>query len=329
MPHIQQVVLRRLRTVAAAFCLLSVLTLDGDVGALRAQGVPDIRVGASNSAGAAVIYFAQEQGFFKKAGVTVDIEPDSNGSAAAAAVVSGALDVSEGNTLSIALAHEKGLPITFIAPIANYVSDKPTTVLMVDKTSSISSGSDLNGKTLAVNGLSNITQLAAEAWIDAHGGDSHSVHYVEMPFSAMGPALQRHTVDAVVIAEPAVTLAKANARVLGLCYDAIGTRFMINGWFATTGWIAKHAEAIKRFQRAMSEAANWGNNNPRLTAPILAEHTHIPLPLVENMTRSTYATALDPVLVQPQIDAAVRYGILHQRFPARELIYDGRLNTSP
>ncbi len=314
---------RRNLLIAVACGLLVVLAPQaGGRNTARAQGVPEIRLGTSNNVGAAIVYLAQDRGYFKRAGVNVDIEPVTNGAAAASAVLSGALDVSEGNTISIALAYEKGLPLRFIAPIANYSTRRPTTVLVVDRSSAIASGADLNGKTLAVNGLNNITQLAAQGWIDAHGGDSHSVHYVEMTFSEMGPALQRHAIDAAVISEPALTQA-VNARVLGQCYDAIADRFMVNGWFATQDWIAKHTDAVERFGRALSEAAKWANSAPAETNPILSARTGIPMALMQKMAHSTYATTFDAALIQPQIDIAARYGLLHSRVAARELMSGG------
>jgi NitT/TauT family transport system substrate-binding protein len=166
----------RLLPIVAAAALLSLLPVSQTQTRLSAQSLPHIRAGTNRNVGGAAIYFAQELGFFKKAGLDVDIQTVTNGAAAANAVLSGALDISEGNVLSIALAHEKGLPLTFVAPLANYSSNAPTSLLMVDKSSPITSGADLNGKTLAVNGLSDITQIAAEGWIDAHGGDARSVH---------------------------------------------------------------------------------------------------------------------------------------------------------
>ena len=315
---------RRIWSIAAAIALLGLLPAGQSWTRASAQSVPHIRAGTNRNVGGTVIYFAQELGFFKKAGLDVDIQTVTNGAAAANAVLSGALDISEGNVLSIALAHEKGLPLTFIAPLANYSASAPTSLLMVDKSSSIASGADLNGKTLAVNGLSDITQIAAEGWIDAHGGDSRTVRYVEMTFSEMGPALERHTVDAAVVTEPFLIGAKKTARVIGSCYDAIGDRFMVNGWFATNDFIAKNPDILRRFAQALREASDWANHNPKLTDPILTAHTGIPLPLIEQMTRIEYATVLDARLAQPQLDLAFKYNILPARMAARDIVYNGK-----
>jgi hypothetical protein len=54
---------------------------------------------------------------------------------------------------------------------------------------------------------------------------------------------------------------------------------------------------------------------------MLAKATHIPLDVVQRMRRGTFAVDNDPKLIQPVIDAVVRYGIIDKGFPASELIY--------
>jgi NitT/TauT family transport system substrate-binding protein len=145
-----------------------------------------------------------------------------------------------------------------------------------------------------------------------------------MTFSEMGPALERHTVDAAVVTEPFLIGAKKTARVIGPCYDAIGDRFMVNGWFASNDFIAKNPDILRRFAQALREASDWANHNPKLTDPILTAHTGIPLPLIEQMTRIEYATVLDARLAQPQLDLAFKYNILPARMAARDIVYNGK-----
>jgi hypothetical protein len=45
---------------------------------------------------------------------------------------------------------------------------------------------DFNGKTFAINGLKNIGQIGAQAWIDNNGGDLRSLKYS----GYVGPARQ-------------------------------------------------------------------------------------------------------------------------------------------
>ncbi len=268
----------------------------------------------------AEVFYADAQHLFAKAGIDAHVQSIPNGSAITSAVVGGSIDVGFSNLLSLALAHERGIPITLIAPAGLYVSHAPTSVLMVAKDSPVKDARGLNGKTVAVNGLKNITQLAVQAWADKNGGDSKTLTFAEMPFSDMPIALSAHRVEAALIAEPDVTTAKSGARVLGKAYDAISPNFLIAGWFTSTKWAGDHPDLVKKVARVMRDCATWANKNESATAEILARETKIEPATLRTMVRSVYAERLDPGAIQPLIDLAAHYGLLKAAFPAQDLI---------
>jgi len=222
--------------------------------------------------------------------------------------------------VAMANAHARGLSFRFIAPAAGYNSGASTTNLLVAKDSPIKSARDLTGKTIAVNALNDLTQIAAAAWIDKNGGDSAGVHFIEMPPAQIGAAIARGTVAAGVVPEPALTVAEPETRVLGKPYDAIGDHFMINGWFATDEWIKSNRSAAKRFAEAIVEAARWANAHHTESAKIFERHSKAEPAVIERMVRVTYAEHFDPKTMQNVVDTAARYKVLKQSFPATELI---------
>jgi len=162
---------------------------------------------------------------FTKAGLDAHVQSIPNGAAITAAVVGGSIEVGFSNILSLATAHEKGIPITLIAPAGLYLSKAAD--LGTDGAQGLAGSrrARAHGKTIAVNGLKNITQLAVQAWMDKNGGDSKTVNFTEMPFTDMPIALSSHRVDAALLAEPSVTEAKTSARIIGQPYDAISPDF--------------------------------------------------------------------------------------------------------
>lgn len=266
-------------------------------------------------------FYAADLGFFAKNGLDVKIDKISNGPAIAAAVVSGALDVGFSNLPSIESAYKKGIPLTVIAAAGLYSDDAPTSLLMVDKNSPAKTAKDLNGKTIATNGLKNIGEYAPDAWLDKNGGDSTTVKYVEMPFPEMAGALAQHRIDAAIIAEPALTKAKATARVIGKAYSAIGDEYLIGAFFSTTAWAKVHPDLVARFAASMRDAAVWANNNQLKSADVLAKYASIDAKTAATMTRSKFAEALTPALVQPTIDVSAKYKAFEGSFPAQELIF--------
>jgi NitT/TauT family transport system substrate-binding protein len=66
----------------------------------------------------------------------------------------------------------------------------------------------LHGKTIAVNALGGLAVLLTDNVLADHGVPVKDVHYVPVPFPAMGAALAAHRVDAAFIAEPSLSAAE-------------------------------------------------------------------------------------------------------------------------
>lgn len=304
------------RTLLGGVVTLLLVLSRGD-----AQTLPLVRVATSANDAAAVVYYAQELGYFKRAGIDVEIQALNNGGAAlAAAVVSGSLDIGVSNVLSVATAHVRGVPLVLVAPSALYLASAPTTALVIDKNSPVKTAHDLNGKTVATGGLNDLSEVAAKAWIDRHGGDSQTVNFIEMPFVQMPAAVARGTVQAAVMTEPYLTVAHDDTRILGYPYDAVGRRFLIDAWFSSETWVVQNPSVAARFAAALREAADWANSHHLQSATILALHSPIAPAVLARMTRATYGTSLRPAEIQPEIVAGVQYGGLSHTFPAADLI---------
>jgi NitT/TauT family transport system substrate-binding protein len=268
------------------------------------------------------VYYAVEQGFFKQQGLDVEIVTTSNGPATAAAIVSGGLDIGSGNALSIAQAHDRGVNFVFIAPSGAYTSSDPTAGLVVAKTSSAKSVKDFAGKTFGVNTVAALGQIAICAWLDKNGVDWKAVRFIELPYSAMVPALVAGRIDAALMVEPALDKAVAGeGRVFAPIYDTIAKDFTDGGFFALADYVKTHIDAIRRFNTAIVTAAKWGNANRAASAKILEKYSGIPAG--DMVHRVRYYERLDPASIQPLIDAAAKYGTLRESFPATNIIAPG------
>lgn len=285
-----------------------------------AAELPVYRAGASPIASSAVIFFAQNLGYFAREGFNVAIQPAGNGDATAAAIVGGTLAFGGMNTLSLAIAHQNGIPLKIIASGAEYNSRAPATQMLVPRDSAAKSAKDLNGKTVAVNELKGAVHIAAQAWLDKAGGDSKSVRFVEMTFALMPTALTSHRVDAAMVAEPALTVAKQESRVFANCYDAISPRWLINAYVATESWIRENPEAARNVSRAISRTAAWSNRHHNDTIALESSISKVSPEIIAASTRTMFAETVDRNLIQPVIDIAVRYGALTSRFAASDLI---------
>jgi NitT/TauT family transport system substrate-binding protein len=272
----------------------------------------------------AQVYYAQALGYFKAAGLDVQIQTIDNGAAIAAAVAGGAADIGQSNVVSLAAAHQKGLPFIVIAPAGTYTASSPTTVLVTLADAPYATAKDFEGKTLVTNGILNIAQIGGDAWLDANGANFKAVKWVEIPVNATATALQTHRVDGAMMSEPSLSAALASGgfKVLAQPYTSIGTHWQIGAWFATSSWLTAHPDVAKKFLAVMKKTAVWANAHQAESLKILSDSSKVDFP--KKMHRSVYAITIDPALFQPVIDAAAKFGAITTTFPAKDLFPDLR-----
>ena len=302
-----------------AFALLLALTLAGAPLRGAADDLPTIHIGTTPIDAGAEPYYAQAEGFFKSAGINVDIQAMANGAVLAAAVASGALDIGQSNVVSIASAHERGIPFVVVAPASLYTSRQPQSALVVSATSQLHTAKDFNGKTIAVNGLKTISQLGPEAWIDNNGGTLSTVKFIELPFGAMEEALTSGRIDGALISEPVLSEARAHGlRVVNNVYDSIGKDFLIGSWFTTTSWAKAHPDLLRKYVAVMTQTARWANTHHAESAKILQAETQTPVS--PTTMRVIFGETLDLGQIQSLLDACAKYGVIKASFPASDII---------
>jgi len=293
--------------------LLSMASGAAVMGALsspaRAQTSQALRVGVLSAESAAEAHYAQDLGYFVKAGLDMTITTMSNTPSIVAAVVAGALDIGYTTIDSVASIHAHNVPLVVIAPATDYVD--PGTVntagVLVRPDSPIRTAKDLKGKTIASPALHSLGTTGASAWIDANGGDSSTVSYVEIPFPAQPAALAAGRVDAIFEVEPFFGAAAKQFRVLFSGYSAISKHFLVNLWVATPDWAKAHPDLVSRFVSVIHETAVWANSHHEQSGAILAKYSNIPAETIAAMARSHYAEELTPAIMQPGIDASAKY----------------------
>lgn len=306
-----------LRALAAAAVALVLVP-----GSASSQaGPPVLRIATTPIDSAAEPYYADANGAFGRAGLAEQVQSINNGPAVAAAVASGAADVGVGSVVPLALAHERGIPFVILFPAGVYAPSAPTTVLMVPNDSAIHNARDLRGKTIAIQALQSIAQLAPEAWMDANGGDAKSVHFIEVSAAESPVALETHRVDASLVPEPLIAKARLNSRVLTDIYAGLPAGFAITVWFTTRQWADAHPDLVAKLLGVVRETAQWANAHPSESGAVLQRYAKVTAEDVQRMARSRYGERLDANTIQPSIDLAARYGPLARAFPAADVIY--------
>src|ERR1700677_2391850 len=236
-----------------------------------------LRVGVPPTDATGEGFYGVDKGFYKDAGLDVTLSTMFNGAAMNAALAAGSLDIITGT----------------VVPVA---------------TSPVKTAADLNGKTVAVNGLGDLTHLALLQWLGSNGADVKSVKLIEVAFPAVGPALDQGRIDAALLVEPFTTALKGKVRIIGDTMPGIGPRFIGTVWVGKLSWLAQNRDAAQRFAAATLKIAAWANANNAESATILSHYTNMSVATINSLTPAVYDTSpATGALLQPVIDAQIKY----------------------
>lgn len=268
------------------------------------------------------VLYAERAGLFRQAGMNVVLDRANSGGAVSAAVAGGSVDIGKGNIVSIIAAHAHNVPLVIIAPAAIYDPKTPDAVLLVGANSTLRSARDLTGKVIGTPSLNDLSTVATQAWMESNKVDWHGAQFVEMPFPSMEAALDQGRVQAVIQVKPFISDAvdSGKARVLGLNYSAVASRFLESAWFANTDFVAKNKDLIAKFQRIVAQASAYTNAHQSETVDLLATWAGIDPQRAARVPRIVTGTTLQAREIQPVIDVSAKYNLISKSFEAREIM---------
>ena len=281
-----------------------------------------VKVGAGITEGNAQVFYAIDQGFFKKSGVDVDLTLLRSGGPIMEAIVAGQLQAGSGNSVSLGSAVLRGIPLVVVAPGQIWVAGSPAAAIVVAADSAIKSMKDLAGKTVGVTSLRNVGELAFRTYFDQAGVDASGVKFVEFAPLQVAEAVASGRVAAGTLVDPELSNAIATGKVRRLlgAYDAISKLFYLTVWFAASDWLAKNKELGKRFADGIIQGGMWGEANREQARLVLAKYTKV----MGALSTTRFGNHLDPALLQAIWDPAYKYKIYNAPVRAADYCWDGR-----
>lgn len=278
----------------------------------------DLKLGLIPIADVAPIFIGIEQGFFAEEGLTVATEFAAGGANAIPTLIAGDIDFAFGAYPSFFSAVQEGLPL-LIATEANRAAPLFGGLYSMPD-SGIVTPADMAGKTVAVNTLNNLVQLAVEAQLVAVGLSLDDVTLVSLPFPDMVATLERGDVDVISVVEPFGTIARnsLNATLVTDMFAGDIAGFPVAGFYVTESFAAENPNTVAAFNRAFAKAVEYANNTDDAVPQILP--TYIATATVESARTLNYplfVSGLDPAFIQTVPDYMLASGLL-----------DGPLNTA-
>ena len=314
---------RRLGRTAALLVALLILCAGGS--SAQSVKLTAVRFISSPSDDLRPMLYAQSAGLFRQAGLDVQMERARSGAVVAQSVVGGTMDIGKASLSSLIAAYAHGLPFVMIAPSALYRKDHATSGIIVASSSPLRTPVDLQGKIVACTAIGDIAYLGLRALIDAAGGDSSMVRFVELPSSAVPAAVEEGRVDAGLTTEPnlSASIKSGKVRLFVDMLEGYRQPILESAYFATRTYVDANRDTVQRFAEVLERAARYADSHEAETIPLYVSYAGIDGAQAAAMHHSYTALSFEPTQIQPIIDLSAKYKLIPQRYDARDLMVVG------
>lgn len=288
----------------------------------------NLTVGAVPVADEAGLYIAQDEGLFAAEGLHVTIDPILSSADSTKGQNDGKFDITAGNAVSYIqdqVTHQSNLEIVAEGSLMQPANQALYTL----PGSPVTTIASLKGRRIGVNVLNNIGTLLISSVLEEHGMSVRDVHFVAVPFPALGQALKRHVVDVAWLPEPT---ASADAQTMGLqelCdLDQGATTAFPVGWYvATKAWAKRYPHTLAAFLEALRAGQQIADSNrtaveramEKLPAPFTVSPTIAAVMSIETYPL-TIAPHIDRLRVQRVANEMFQFHMLTQPFQVSSML---------
>jgi NitT/TauT family transport system substrate-binding protein len=288
----------------------------GDGGGSEDGGPARLSVQDTAGVPSAFLEYGVQEGFFKERDLDVKVTPSQGGATVVPAVVSGDSDIAGSNLVSVLLAQGKDIPVKIVAP-GTFVRGKRSqdfSAILAAGDGDIRSPKDLEGKTLAVNTLKNVAELAAKASLAKQGVDVLEIELAEVDFPDMNGALAEGRVDAAFQIEPFVSLAlKEGHRVIDRPYVGTKPGLQIGCYFTSEQYLSQNEDVVERFREGVADTAAAIAEDPSAFREFLPEASEIPPPAAQKAILPAWKAENDQASLDLTAELMERYGVVDEK----------------
>jgi len=261
------------RTAFAAVAMISLTCISAPTSVLAQDKV--IRLLRAPVGAFQPLYIAEAKGYFKDAGLKVEIAvggaPDQN----IAQAMAGQVEIVMTGAVPLVAAVANGVPVVAVLGAEDHVAPA-TTGLMVKADSPVQKLEDLKGKKIGMPGIASPQGLATLLALEGVGIAPGDVSLVNLPFDAVVESAQNGQVDATFPIGLFYTLAKSQGfrEFPDVIRPLDNTPAVL---YATTRpWAEQNADTLAAFVAAMDKAYADANADETLVRAVDREQTRLP-----------------------------------------------------
>ena len=220
------------------------------------------------------IYVAIDKGFFREAGLEVDVKP-GNGTVQNLQTLQGGQADFAVVDITAALIEYGRTGSTFRDfTVVSAIQQRNLACIMALEGSGIAGPKDLAGKRIAyIPG--GVVKTLFGTYASLAGVDASKIKWVTMPVPQMGPNLAAGSIDAAtqfVVGKPAIEAAAKGRKAVVLPFGDYLPDLYGNGLAVGKKAVAENPDRIRRFNDAMLKGLQYAIDNPAEAGKIYATH---------------------------------------------------------
>jgi NitT/TauT family transport system substrate-binding protein len=265
--------------------------------------------------GTGLLYIARDKGFLQEEGLEASFEFHPSGKAALDSTLAGRTEVATVGDTPFMFAAMRSADVATVGTIA-HSTRLHGLVGRADR--GVRTARDLRGKSIGVT-IGTDGHFLASVILANEAMAASEVRLVNLPPSALAPALVRGDVDAIASWEPWLAMAREalGERATSL-FPAGGPAFSFH-LVARRAWIAAHPVALRRLLRAVARADDFLIEQPDQSSRIIAEATGVEPAALRETLKSLSLRLRLPQGVFAMLEDQSRWAMAEGLVPTGEL----------
>ncbi len=304
---------------------LALVAVAGVLGAVtaRADDLAPVKLGISKLGATTSVWVAQQNGFFKKHGLDLEVVEFPLTDQSIPILQSKRVDIVLQIPGTAMQAKEQGFDIVLVGQNETAGTTPPVSnAILVAGNSSIQGVEGLKGKRIATSSTHNQGFAAVKARFQKAGLSTDDMQITTAPFSAAGDLLRTGQADAVVALDPYTTqiIKAGNGKAISWYMIETISDQPVGSWWALRSWAQAHQKEAAAFNASIAEAHAWLNADPDRARKATADYSGLDLALVKDMPLISWKSVVDPKAWQAVADMMHAQGLLTNHHDVAEYL---------
>ncbi|MCW2872424.1 ABC transporter substrate-binding protein [Actinacidiphila oryziradicis] len=303
-------------TAVAALTSLTACGSDASTTTVGADGKAKVTVLRSNGAIFEPLYIAEQQGYFKQAGLDVTIKAGAQDTSQnAPSILNGEAQFAMTDSSGFLKGAAQGLPVRIVTGLQSATTKTaPTDGLLVKKTSAIKTFSDLQGKTVGLSALGGTIQFICEYLVQKDGGDPAKVKFVSLPTTSLNDAVYSFgTFFAAGRANGLRSIGKGMNELPGIPQGVL---------FSSQRYLSSNSATAKKFTGAVAKAITYADAHPDAVRAIDKKYTTVPAGFIDKQATAYYDKSINTTVMRTVITNMKEFGLLDKAPKDSDLYWD-------